>query len=172
MTILYLAFGVLLAALALWGISAWQQSRAGLPSGKVIHIDTTRLRPPEGTLFSANYGLAGRPDYLVNQGGVILPIEVKSGNAPPTPYASHIYQLAAYGLLIEEHFGARPPHGIIKYRDRAVQIPFTPQLMDEVKALLADMRRDAEAKRVDRSHEERARCAACGYRSACDQSLK
>ena len=144
----------------------------GLPPGRVIHIDTTHLRPPEGTLFSANYGLAGRPDYLVNQGGIILPIEVKSGDAPVAPYASHIYQLAAYGLLIEEHFGRRPPYGIIKYRDRAIQIPFTPQLMDEVKSLLGEMRAAADSKRVDRSHEERARCAACGFRTACDQSLR
>jgi CRISPR-associated exonuclease Cas4 len=172
MTLLYLSLGVLVVAVALWGLAAWQQSRAGLPPGRVIHVDTTRLRPPEGTFFSANLGLTGRPDYLVNRAGVILPIEVKSGDAPAAPYASHIFQLAAYGLLVEEHFGSRPPYGILKYRDRAIQIPLTDGLMDSVKSLLQEMRRDADAKRVDRSHEERARCAACGFRTSCDQSLQ
>lgn len=172
MTMIWIALGVLVFALGLWALSGWQQSRAGLPPGRVIHIDTTHLRRPEGTFFSANYGLTGRPDYLVNQGGRIIPIEVKSGDAPVAPYRSHIYQLAAYGLLIEEHFGQRPAHGILKYRDRAIQIPFTPQLMDGVKTLLEEMRADAGAENLDRSHDERARCGSCGFRASCDQSLR
>ena len=171
MGILFLALGLLVLSLILWGLSRWERGRLSLPSGRVIHIDTGRLRKPEGTLFSANYSLVGRPDYLVNQGGRIVPIEVKSGPAPVLPYPSHMYQLAAYGLLIREHFGQAPPNGILKYRDRAVEIPLTERLLEEVAALLEEMRDDASAPSVDRSHEERNRCRACGFRSACDQRL-
>jgi CRISPR-associated exonuclease Cas4 len=137
----------------------------------VIHIDTARLRKPESTLFSANYSLVGRPDYLVNQGGKIIPIEVKSCVAPVIPYPSHLYQLAAYGLLVREHFGQQPPHGILKYRDRAVEIPFTSRLLDETAGLLEEMQADTSAASVDRSHEERNRCRACGFRTGCGQRL-
>jgi CRISPR-associated exonuclease Cas4 len=171
MEILFLALGLLVLALLAGGISRWQRSRLHLPEGRVIHIDTERLRKPEGTLFSANYSLVGRPDYLINRGGRIIPIEVKSGAAPVFPYPSHIHQLAAYGLLVREHFGRLPPYGILKYKDRAVEIPFTSRLLDETARLLERMRADSSAAEVDRSHSERARCRACGFRTGCDQRL-
>ncbi len=171
MWILGIALGLLIFSLILWGISGWQRRRLELPSGRVIHIDTARLRKPEGTLYSANYSLVGRPDYLVNQGGRIIPIEVKSGAAPVVPYPSQLYQLAAYALLIREHFGQTPPYGILKYRDRTVEIPFAPHLLDEVAAMLEEMRSDSSAATVDRSHTEPNRCRACGFRTVCDQRL-
>ncbi|MBN1438286.1 MAG: Dna2/Cas4 domain-containing protein [Anaerolineales bacterium] len=171
MWVLGIALALLICALVLWGISAWQRRRLALPSGRVIHIDTGHLRKPEGTLFSPNYSLVGRPDYLINQGGRIIPIEVKSGLAPLTPYPSHLFQLAAYAILVREHFGRVPPYGILKYRDRAVEIPFTQNLLDEVAAITEEMRRDLSAAVVDRSHSEANRCRACGYRDSCDQRL-
>jgi CRISPR-associated exonuclease Cas4 len=171
MGILIFALGLLILSIIVWGISRWQRNQLLFPAGRVIHIDTARLRKPEGTLFSANYSLVGRPDYLVNQGGRIIPIEVKSGAAPVTPYPSHLYQLAAYGLLVKEHFGRMPPYGILKFRDRAVEIPFTGRLLDAVTAVLDEIQADASAAAVDRSHAEPKRCRACGYRAACDQRL-
>jgi CRISPR-associated exonuclease Cas4 len=171
MGILGFAFGLLVLSLLVWGISRWQQSRLNLPSGRVIHIDTGRLRKPEGTLFSANYSLVGRPDYLIKQSGWIIPIEVKSGPAPVTPYPSQLYQLAAYALLVQEHFGRLPPYGILKYRDRAVEIPLSPGLMKDVAAVLEEIQADSAAADVDRSHSDPRRCRACGYRTACDRRL-
>jgi CRISPR-associated exonuclease Cas4 len=171
MHILFLALGLLVLSVIVWGISRWERRRLLLPSGRVIHIDTERLRKPEGTLFSANHSLVGRPDYLINQGGRIIPIEVKSGPAPVVPYPSHLYQLAAYGLLVREHFGRPPPYGILKYRDRAVEIPFEGRWMDEAARLLEEMRAEGTALSVDRSHQEPNRCRACGFRSVCDQRL-
>jgi CRISPR-associated exonuclease Cas4 len=169
--LIWTALGLAAISLALWLFSRWQLNRAGLPAGQVIHLDTTHLRPPEGTLFSANFGLTGRPDYLVNQGGRIIPIEVKSSPAPATPYPAHIYQLAAYALLVEEHFGRPPSYGVLKYKDRTLRIPFTPQLLDGVKTLLEEMHAEAGSGKIRRSHEEKSRCTACGFRESCDQSL-
>jgi CRISPR-associated exonuclease Cas4 len=171
MDILVVALGLLLLALIIWGIAHWERKRLNLPSGRVIHIDTARLRKPEGTLFSANYSLVGRPDYLINRGGKIIPIEVKSCAAPVVPYPSHLHQLAAYGLLIREHFGQPTAYGILKYKDRAVEITFTAGLLDETARLLEKMQADASAGALDRSHEERNRCRACGFRAICDQRL-
>jgi CRISPR-associated exonuclease Cas4 len=171
MWILVFAFGLLLLSIVVWGAARWQRSRLDFPSGRVIYIDTERLRKPEGTLFSANYSLVGRPDYLVNQGGWIIPIEVKSGAAPAAPYPSQLYQLAAYGLLVKEHFGRMPPYGILKYRDRAVEIPFSSRLLDDVGKVLEEIQADSAKQSVDRSHAEAKRCRACGFRAACDQRL-
>jgi CRISPR-associated exonuclease Cas4 len=37
--------------------------------------------------------------------------------------------------------------------------------------VLAEMRRDEVRSDVARSHEQVARCARCGFRDLCDQSL-
>jgi CRISPR-associated exonuclease Cas4 len=96
---------------------------------------------------------------------------VKSGAAPVTPFPSHLFQLAAYGLLVKEHFGRVPPYGILKYRDKAVEIPFTGTLLDEVSTVLDAIQADASKTAVGRSHDEPKRCRACGFRAVCDQRL-
>lgn len=172
MWILLLALGLLIVSIISAAAARWQRNRLPFPSGKIIQIDTGRLPKPEGTLYSANYALVGRPDYLINRGGRIIPIEVKSGPAPAPPYPSHLYQLAAYALLVREHFGRTPPYGILRYRDRAIEIPITQRLLDEVTGLLNQIQADSAAERVDRSHSEAGRCRACGFRGGCDQRIR
>lgn len=171
MWFLGIAIGLLLVAATGWFGFLWQRNRSQLPEGRVVFVDTGKMSPPEGKLFSPNYSLTGRPDFLVNQKGKIIPIEIKSVTAPPVPYPSHVYQLAAYLLLVEEHFGVRPPFGILKYRNRSLQIEYSTSLRETVINLLEEMRKDAESADLDRSHSDSGRCRGCGFRTACTQSL-
>ena len=107
----------------------------------------------------------------MRQNGIVIPVEVKSGRAPEFPYDLHIFQLASYCLLVEKTYGKRPPYGIIHYSDRDFAIDYTPELEFALMDMLADMRRDEIKDDVDRSHEHVARCARCGFRNICDQSL-
>ncbi len=163
---------VLLAAAVVFFIQAARRQRqTGLPVGKVVYSDTGLWREVEKPLFDSLLGLTGRPDYVVDENGRLTPVEVKSSWAPPVPYDSHIYQLAAYALLVTHTRGARPPYGIIRYRDRSYVIDFTPELETNLLNLLGDMRSQERGGPPDRSHAEATRCARCGYRSACDQRL-
>ncbi len=151
---------------------------AGLPAGRVVYADTGDWRPPDKPLFSAAYGLTGRPDYLVQTRAGLIPVEVKSSATPSQPYPSHVMQLAAYCLLVEETAGQTPPHGLIQYPDAVFEIDYTPALRRELLRLLGTMRtlcsqspRRAAGRDVPRSHEDPRRCAGCGYRPVCDQSL-
>jgi len=69
----------------------WQSGRqrkaAGLPGGRVIYTDTHGWGEVEKPLFYQALGLTGKPDYLIQQHGQIIPVEVKSGRAPDS-YAS------------------------------------------------------------------------------------
>jgi len=169
---LLIAFLVLLLAAGLLLRRASQgQRQAGLPQGRVIYADTGAWRRTERPLFSHQHRLTGKPDYLVDDGGEIIPVEVKSGVAPPQPYPSHVLQLAAYGLLVEEAFGMRPSYGIVRYRDRTFAVDLTPGLADRLFSTLGEMRQQAKVGDVPRSHDNPAQCAACGYRPFCDQSL-
>lgn len=154
-----------------------QQSRAatGLPAGRLVYVDTTRWRPVERPLFSRSHRLTGRPDYLVQSGRELIPVEVKSGHAPANgPYTSHILQLTAYCLLVEEMYGRRPSHGIIRYADgadQAYEIDFTSALEEKLLSVLDEMRCKLAVGDAPRDHKEVVRCKACGYRTGCDQSL-
>lgn len=153
----------------------WQSSRqrrdAGLPGGRVIYTDTRGWGRLERSLFYPALELTGKPDYLVEKNGQIIPVEVKSGRAPDAPYDAHIYQLAAYCLLVEKVYRKRPPYGIIHYENRDFAVDYTRELEASLLDLLADMKRDAVRNEVPRSHEQAARCAQCGFRKVCDQSL-
>ena len=170
--LLITAFILLLAAgLALLRLAGQQHERSGLPQGKVIYADTGAWSRVERPLYSRHYQLTGKPDYLVQEKNEIVPVEVKSGAAPPQPYPSHILQLAAYSLLVEETYNTRPSHGLIRYRDQTFAVDYTPELEDWLLDTLENIRHDALIDDLPRSHDNPAQCAACGYRPFCDQSL-
>lgn len=163
-----------MALAALW-LARKSRAATGLPTGQLVYADTTRWRPVDRPLFSRTHRLSGRPDYLVQQGRDLIPVEVKSGHAPPNgPYTSHILQLAAYCLLVEAAYDRRPPYGIILYAnaaDHAYQIDYTSALEENLLIILDKMRWALAKGDAPRDHSHAARCRACGYRESCDQSL-
>lgn len=168
---LYLALALLIFALFFFRKSATQRKEAGLPGGRIIYTDTRGWGKVEKPLFYPAMDLTGKPDYLVEQNGKIIPVEVKSGRAPEAPYDSHIYQLAAYCLLVEKTYHTRPPYGIIHYENRDFAVDYTRELENALVDLLVEIQRDTHKKNVPRSHEQPARCAKCGYRNVCDERL-
>ncbi len=168
---LYIALGlILLAGFLLWQANR-QRRQAGLPGGRLIYTDTRAWGVVEKPLFAANLGLTGKPDYLVQSGDQIIPVEVKSGRTPEAPYDSHIFQVASYCLLVERTYGKRPAYGIIHYPRRDYAVDYTAELESALLDQLAEMRRDETRTDVPRSHESAARCRACGFRGICGQSL-
>ena len=146
----------------------------GFPVGKVSPVirDVAGVRQ-ERPLRSERYGLVGRPDYLVRTADGIVPVEAKSTACPVggRPYASHVMQLVAYCLLVEDVLGEAVPYGIIKYRDREVRVGYTPELATSLVALVGEMREAAEAAEVHRSHEDVRRCVGCSMRDVCAEPL-
>ena len=168
---LYLAILLIILALIFFWQSDRQKSEAGLPGGRVIYTDTRAWGVVEKPLVYFELGLTGKPDYLVEREGTIIPVEVKSGRTPAAPYDSHIFQVAAYCLLVEKTYGKRPPYGIIHYPGRDFAIDYTRQLESSLLDQLAEIKRDEVRTNVPRSHEDAARCRGCGFRKICDQSL-
>lgn len=165
----------LLAFFLLWFASR-QRKAAGLPGGRIIYADTSRWGPVDKPLYAETLGLTGKPDYLVKHGNKVIPVEVKTSRGGQAPYDSHIYQLAAYCLLVEQAYGQRPPYGILHYTEgnnpgRTYVIDFTPPLEKAVLDTIMEIQAISLRKGVDRSHSLPARCARCGFNHACDQHL-
>ena len=170
----WLILALLLVVLALfaWLASRVGYRRSGLPHGDLIYQDTGRLQAETKTIYSPSLGLVGRPDYLVqDDDGSIVPVEIKSSEAPAEPYDGHVLQLAAYCLLVEEAYGVRPSHGILQYRNGAFTVDFTYDLEADLLDLLDVMREDMASGEVSRDHNDAARCASCGFIAYCDHSL-
>ena len=167
-----LAVFLLLLGLTLLLLSYGQRQRSGLPQGKIIYTDTGEWRRNDQPLFSNRYRLAGKPDYLVQSGREIIPVEVKStrlrGRAP---YESHKLQLAAYCLLVEDVMGVRPSHGLLKYADAIIRMDYTDDLRNQLLNTLSEMRDAAGKPAIHRSHEDATRCRFCGFRHGCDDKL-
>lgn len=172
----FYALIVFILALLLFWQSGRQTKAAGLPGGRLIYADTTRWGKLEEPLYDAESGLSGKPDYLIEKGREIIPVEVKSSRPPIGPYDSHIFQLAAYCLLVQQVYGVRPPYGILHYdspdhQSRTFAVDYTPELERQVTLLLAEMRLQEKRTDVPRSHQASARCKGCGFRTICDQRL-
>ncbi|HTX89674.1 MAG TPA: CRISPR-associated protein Cas4 [Anaerolineales bacterium] len=168
---LFIGLAVLLLAIVLFFISGLQRRASGLPGGRVIYSDTRAWGAVEKPLFDRDLGLTGKPDYLVEQDGRLIPVEVKTGRTPTAPYDSHIFQLAAYCLLVHKATGKRPPYGIIHYPGGDFAVDYTADLENAVLDLIADIRISEHRPEVDRSHEDAQRCRGCGFRDVCDQRL-
>lgn len=192
MTWLALLLCLLLAGAAALAraLAARESRRSGLPAGSLLYSDTGRPvgrvaptevgregRRRERPLISEALGLVGRPDYLIESEGQVVPVEVKSTACPPggRPYESHVAQLAAYCLLVEDVLGAAVPYGLIKYRDRELRVEYTRELRERALALIEEMKEEARAAasgaEVHRSHEDTRRCAGCSLRDVCTESL-
>jgi CRISPR-associated exonuclease Cas4 len=172
MLILFLAILLLVAGLFLYFRAQQVREETGLPPGEVIYQDTLRTETAVlDPLFSRTFRLAGKPDYLVQENGEIIPVEVKSGRAPSRPYEAHVMQLAAYCLLVSDVYARRPTHGIVRYADRQFTIPYSEELEDDLLRVMDAMRFDANASNVHRSHEQTGRCIACSFRYTCDEAL-
>jgi CRISPR-associated exonuclease Cas4 len=162
---------LVVAGLVLLRQSAQRQRQSGLPLGKVIYADTDKWSRTETPLFDPLIHLTGKPDYLVEQHGHVIPVEVKSSQSPALPHPGHVFQLAAYCLLVERTYGKRPPYGLLRYANRTLQIDFTQELESDLLDMLAEIRSKERIGELDRSHNDLARCNRCGYRSTCDQRL-
>lgn len=174
MTLALLILGLLLLGLALWLTARARrgQRRSGLPQGRLVYADTGRWSAVAKPYFSPRYRLTGKPDYLVASDAGLTPVEVKHTAAPAggRAYDSHIMQLAAYCLLVEEAHGETPPYGLIRYTDAIVQIDYTPALRQQLLGQLTEMRAARGQADVGCSHRDPARCRACGVRHACGEA--
>lgn len=170
----WLGLAMVLAVMSLmaWLASRSSRKRTGLPKGALLYHDMGGEHVQLDPIYSPSLGLTGRPDYLIGEDdGSIVPVEVKSGDAPVEPYDGHVLQLAAYCLLVEEAYGIRPSYGILQYRNGAFTVDFTYELEADLLDVLEAMREDSLAGEAFRNHEEPARCANCGFLEQCDQSL-
>jgi CRISPR-associated exonuclease Cas4 len=138
-------------------------------AGQLAYVDSARERPK--VFVSERHGLSGRPDHVVVEGDHHIPVEVKTGRVPRGPLFSHILQVAAYCLLMEEEYGRAPPYGILRYGDVSHEIEYNDDLKRLLLTKLAEMRAAAAKGEAHRNHNRPGKCIGCSRRAACPERL-
>lgn len=121
-------------------------------------------------LVSARYRLTGRPDAVRRRpDGSLLPVERKSAPLPRGgPYRSHLVQLWAYCLLLEEATGRAPPFAVLRYRDADLRVAWDAEARSELLAV----RRAVGVPYDGRATPSVGRCAACRWAARCDARVR
>jgi len=140
-----------------------------LEEGKIKYVD--KLEKKSKLLKSDKYKLRGKPDLILEKDGNPVPVEVKTGRVPEGPFFSHILQIAAYCLLVEEDIGKKPPYGLIRYGDTEFDIEYDEDLKHLLLEKIGDMRDHIKNGDVHRNHNREGKCKNCSRRKICDESL-
>jgi CRISPR-associated exonuclease Cas4 len=119
-----------IAAALAWFVGRGLFARTGLPTRDILYADVGSTFPQQAPLTSRRYRLSGRPDYLVRVKDGVAPVELKSSRSPSSgrPYDGHLFQLAAYCLLVEDVCRVSVPYGLVRYEDRTIRVEYTPSL--------------------------------------------
>ena len=168
---LFVALGFLAGAIVLLALSAKLRRLHGLPGGRVVYSDTGAAKIKARLLYSARFGLVGKPDYLLATRQGLVPVEVKPLRDDPEPHESHLLQVLAYCLLIEDTEGKPPPYGLLRYRNNTFKVDYNTQTRAFVIGVIEQMRRAREQATVHRSHEQPGRCRSCLYAEICEEAL-
>lgn len=163
---------IVLAVIAFFGWLYYQRkSGTGLPTGTIVYDDAGR-HDLDRPLVSHRYGLVGKPDYLIETEDGLVPVELKSANCPhPGPYESHIAQLTAHCVLVEDVLGKRGPYGMLQYADTQRRIPYSEAERRQLLQLTDEIRLCWEARDAHRDHCQAGRCRGCEYRAVCGEAL-
>ena len=126
-------------------------------------------------LKSRKYNLAGRPDYMIKEKDLHIPVEVKTGRRPKAPFFSHVLQIGAYCLLSEETFQKSPSHGQIRYgfENEPHHVEWEPKLKNLVVEKIEEMNDILDGKtEAHRNHKRAGKCNSCSRRNGCPERLK
>lgn len=163
MNVFFLIIGLLMGSIVLWVGGRWLRKRlSGNPFPNL-----------QGQLVSFKYGITGKPDLILEQGGYPIPVLTKRGLAPKSPHDSHVAQILVHCLLIEDTTQITPPYGIIRYDNRTFEVDYDNEMYAMLVDLLEEMHHECEHEiaLLPRSHHKKQYCAGCRHRKKCDESL-
>lgn len=136
-----------------------------LPEGKIVYQDVDGLGTP---LFAKKYPLSGKPDYVIlSPDGAPIPVELKLSSDVQEPQRSHIMQLAAYFVILEDLYETPPPYGLLRYAGHTFTIQNTESLKQKVLRRLAEMERCDEHHPPALTRQVVSKCRVCPFQPIC-----
>lgn len=136
-------------------------------SGKIVYIGDDS----HPVLISKNGRMSGRPDFIVEKDGALMPVEFKSGRMPSGPLFSHVIQISAYCSLVADNYGKRPDFGLIYYGTKRFAVDYDDEMEKLLSTKVSEMRQAESSGQAHRNHNRPGKCASCSRRSVCPERL-
>jgi len=118
-------------------------------------------------LRSERLALSGRLDMVILSGNEVIPIEHKYTSLGVGRH--HLYQLAAYALLVEERWGRPVRRGFIYLipAKRAQEVIITTNRRTRATQALSEIRQLIATEAMPAPTRQRGRCTDCEFRRYC-----
>ena len=114
--------------------------------------------------------LKGIIDQVHVYGNDYVPFELKTGRTPSDGvWPGHRIQLAAYSLLLQEHFKKPVKEGFVVYLDTKEKrhIAINPYMREEVKQIVNDVLALLESRELPDFCNNENKCRKCGLKQTC-----
>ena len=141
------------------------RSALKLPEGKIVYQDVDGLGTP---LFAKKYPLSGKPDYVIlSPEGAPIPVELKLSSDAQEPQRSHIMQLAAYFVILEDLYDQPAKYGLLRYAGHEFTIQNTESLKRKVLRRLTEMEHCDEGRPPALTRQLASKCRICPFQPIC-----
>lgn len=175
MTFLDLALALILLALILFRLASRERKKIGIPAGDLFYQDLAAMPFRGRPLRSHTLGLSGKPDGLIRTSEGTVPVELKNTYSPPTRggvYPNHMIQALAYCALVEEQMNVTVPYALVIYAGQQARVvEFTAARRQWLLETINEVETARARLSANRNHHHPGRCAGCGFRPGCDQTL-
>ena len=139
-----------------YGEELWQKLTPKILSE--LRIDSDELK------------LKGIIDQVHVYGDEYVPFELKTGRTPSDGvWPSHRIQIAAYSLLLQEHFSKPIKEGFVVYLDTKDKrhIAINPYMREEVKQMVDEVIALLESRELPDFCNNENKCRKCGLKETC-----
>lgn len=145
-----------------------ERRRTTLLGGKTLKVEQkwTALR-----LKSEKLGIEGTVDMVAKTPEGYVVVEYKMTYMPRKIIPNHLYQVAAYAMLVEEAFKTivRKLYVYYEKSNRALEIPLTESIRKHVIWTIKRIRRIIQEEKLPVAKPSR-KCQSCGYRWICKEA--
>lgn len=184
MSIIFSLIWLLAAIFFILRGEVWRRSALEGLKGMSLPEDSDILRADRSgreergePLRSTRHFLIGMPDLIIEEGGLKVPVEFKSGKVPFKPHFSHVMQLGAYLILVDERYDQTSTHGYIEYgpdRDSRKRFRVDWDMITKAQTLskVSEVRNSERSGVAHRNHNRPGKCRSCSRRNGCPERLE
>lgn len=142
-----------------------KKAAQGLPKGEIVYADADGSGEP---LLATSHPLSGKPDYVIlSPDGVPIPVELKLDTQSQEAQPHHIMQLATYFVILEDLYEKPPTHGLLRYANKDITIPYTDALKRKLLRRLGELERADEQHPPALTYQVVSKCRACPFQPIC-----
>lgn len=164
-----------------------QEKRFKVQKGRDVHKDKSRINPEYlrkkigcvdkrlEVYLASEKGLRGVVDeVLFLEDGTAAPLDYKFAEYKDTVFKNHKFQLAFYGVLIQENMNIPVNKGCIVYtrsKNKLIEVELTANIYYKLNEIICDFIDVVQKGKYPGPTKYKFRCSDCCYRNICEQVI-